>query len=158
MIEMTNVLPVRGSEILLAIKKRGHGVGRWNGMGGKIEPGETIKQAAIRETREEVGIKITDFEKRAELIFNELHKGEREQIIVHVFVASSWQGEPQETEEMAPRWFKLSAIPYAEMWSDDEYWLPPLQVLEGKLVRGRFALDENDTLISHDVKEVAAFD
>lgn len=35
-------------EILLGLKKRGFGEGKWNGFGGKVEPGETIPQAAAR--------------------------------------------------------------------------------------------------------------
>ena len=38
----------RPSEILLGFKKRGFGVGLWNGFGGKVEPGETIEAAAKR--------------------------------------------------------------------------------------------------------------
>ena len=43
------------SKILLGMKKRGHGVGKWNGFGGKVEKGETIEEAARRETKEEAG-------------------------------------------------------------------------------------------------------
>ncbi len=46
------------NQILLAMKKRGFGEGKWNGAGGKVEEGETIVQAASRELREETGIEI----------------------------------------------------------------------------------------------------
>lgn len=36
------------SDILLGWKKRGFGQGKWNGFGGKVEPGETIIQGAVR--------------------------------------------------------------------------------------------------------------
>lgn len=35
-------------EILLGFKKRGFGVGKWNGFGGKVETGESITDAAVR--------------------------------------------------------------------------------------------------------------
>ena len=38
----------KDDEILLGMKKRGFGTGKWNGFGGKIEAGETIEQAAVR--------------------------------------------------------------------------------------------------------------
>ena len=38
-------------KVLLAMKKRGFGAGKWNGVGGKVKDGETIKQAAIRERK-----------------------------------------------------------------------------------------------------------
>lgn len=46
------------NQILLAMKKRGFGEGKWNGAGGKVEEGETIVQAASRELMEETGINI----------------------------------------------------------------------------------------------------
>ncbi len=39
----------KNNHILLAMKKRGFGADRWNGVGGKLEPGETIEQALVRE-------------------------------------------------------------------------------------------------------------
>ncbi|MFQ3671333.1 MAG: NUDIX domain-containing protein, partial [Verrucomicrobiia bacterium] len=45
-----------GPRILLIEKKRGLGAGKVNAPGGRIDPGETPLQAAIRETQEEVGI------------------------------------------------------------------------------------------------------
>lgn len=50
----TLVLPNRGRQYLLGLKKRGFGEGKYNGFGGKVEQGETIRQAAIRELQEEV--------------------------------------------------------------------------------------------------------
>ena len=44
------------TDICLAMKKRGFGKGRWNGVGGKVEAGETIEAAAMREAREEIGV------------------------------------------------------------------------------------------------------
>ncbi|MDR0650832.1 MAG: NUDIX domain-containing protein [Candidatus Peribacteria bacterium] len=41
-------------QLLLAMKKRGFGVGKWSGPGGKVEEGESISQAAVREVEEEV--------------------------------------------------------------------------------------------------------
>jgi hypothetical protein len=53
---------------------------------------------------------------------------------------------------MAPQWFSIDAVPYDTMWPDDIYWLP--KVLDGKLVRGEFIFDENDTVIESHVEEV----
>ena len=37
-----------GDQLLLGMKKRGFGAGKWNGFGGKVDPGETILQGAVR--------------------------------------------------------------------------------------------------------------
>jgi len=145
----------RDNEVLLAMKKRGFGEGRWNGVGGKVEAGESLEQAMVRETEEEIGVTPTVFEKVSDIRFDEYFKGTPTLMHVHVFTASEWTGEPIESEEMAPQWFAISDIPYADMWSDDEFWLP--QVLAGKKISADFKLDATDTIISHTVTEVAGF-
>ena len=51
---------INEGKILLGMKKRGFGAGKYNGFGGKVEAGETIAQAAVRETIEECGLKPLD--------------------------------------------------------------------------------------------------
>lgn len=145
----------REGEILLAMKKRGFGEGRWNGVGGKVEQGESIERAMIREAQEEIGVTPTTYEKVGDIRFDEYFKGEPTLMHVHIFSATEWDGEPTESEEMAPRWFAFSAIPYDSMWADDPYWLP--SVIEGKKISADFKLDKNDAILSHNVKEEVDF-
>ncbi|MDO8590857.1 MAG: NUDIX domain-containing protein, partial [bacterium] len=49
---------VRDDEVLLAMKKRGFGVGKFNGVGGKVTAGESVLEAMIREAKEEIRVKI----------------------------------------------------------------------------------------------------
>jgi 8-oxo-dGTP diphosphatase/2-hydroxy-dATP diphosphatase len=149
----TLLLLRKGNQILLAMKKRGLGEGRWNGIGGKVEADETIEAALIRESQEEVDITPTIFEKVADIYSDEFFKGDPSFTLFHVYIGTGWNGEPKETEEMAPKWFDLKDIPYNDMWPDDSYWLPP--VLEGKKVIATFKLDESDAIVSHSIKEVA---
>lgn len=150
--QLTLLFLVRGDEVLLAMKKRGFGAGRWNGVGGKLDAGETIEQALVRECQEEIGVTPTAFQKVAVITFDEFHKGERSYMQVHAFTATEWEGEPTESEEMAPKWFPQSELPFDDMWPDDPYWLP--QVLNGKKLRATFVLDEHDTIIESNVEEL----
>lgn len=143
---------LKDNQVLLAMKKRGFGEGRWNGVGGKIEEGESIEQAMIRETQEEIGVTPTVYEKVGDIRFDEYFKGEPTLMHVHIYTATSWEGEPTESEEMKPQWFSRQAVPYDDMWSDDPFWLP--LVLEGKKISADFKLDESDAIISHAVTEV----
>ena len=68
---------------------------------------------------------------------------------VHVFRADTFAGEPRETEEMRPRWFRLEDIPYDGMWEDDRYWLPFF--LEGKKFRTGFLFDSNEHLLAKNI-------
>jgi mutator protein MutT len=140
----------REHEILLAMKKRGFGEGRWNGVGGKILPDETVEQALIRECFEEIEVIPKRYEKVAFLSFS--FPEEIPDIIGHVFICHEWQGEPTETEEMAPRWFKDSEIPYNAMWQDDIVWLP--QVLAGKKIIADFTFDHEDNMQSANLQIV----
>ncbi|MBI5133942.1 MAG: 8-oxo-dGTP diphosphatase [Candidatus Taylorbacteria bacterium] len=141
-------------EICLAMKKRGFGAGRWNGAGGKANEGETVEAAALRETEEEIGVRPKSISKVAELHFTFANKPEWDQV-VHAYLCFSWEGEPVESEEMAPRWFKTGEIPYKEMWPDDVYWLP--KVISGKLIRkAEFEFGEGDIILRQDVEEVGA--
>lgn len=147
---------LRGDEILLAMKKRGFGAGKWNGAGGKIEPGETIEQAVIRECQEELTITPTKFHKVAYhdfILAADTDKPWHQW--AYVFIVTDWEGEPTETEEMAPSWFKLDAIPYGQMWDDDIHWLPP--VLAGKLLNTTFTFDSNEHMIDKTIREVTKF-
>lgn len=126
---------VKNGEILLALKKRGLGEGKWNGVGGKLEPGETVEDAVFRETEEEVKVKPISFRQVATLDFYFPQKPDWSQRVL-VFLIDKWEGEPAETEEMAPKWFKVANIPFESMWADDFHWLP--LVLKGKIVAGEF--------------------
>lgn len=152
----TLVFLLKGDNILLAMKKRGFGIGRFNGVGGKVEPGESIEQAIIRETQEEIGVDILEFEKKADIVFDEYFKGNPEIVHVHVFVATKWSGKPIESDEMAPKWFKTNNLPYDQMWQDDPFWVP--EVINGKKVLAKFKLDESDKIVSKNVKIVKSFD
>jgi 8-oxo-dGTP diphosphatase / 2-hydroxy-dATP diphosphatase len=145
----------KGSQLLLAMKKRGFGEGRWNGVGGKVEDDETIEYAMAREAQEEIGITPILYEKVADILFDEFFKGQPALMHVHVFFATKWKGQPTESEEMKPAWFESKFLPYDTMWADDRYWLPT--VLEGKKIKADFKMDEKDRILEHTIKEVSGF-
>lgn len=140
---VTLLFLLRDDEILLAMKKRGFGQGRWNGVGGKIEPGETIEQATARECHEEIGVQPGKLEKVAYLTF--AFPDDTPDILAHVYTTREWEGEPIETEEMAPQWFALDNIPYQQMWQDDKFWLP--HVLAGKKLIGNFVFTQDEVML-----------
>ena len=139
-----------GSEILLAMKKVRFGAGKWNGPGGKVELGETCEQAAVRECREEINVTPRNLQKTGELHFFDLPDTEH---YCHIYVTTEWDGEPAESEEMRPRWFAESKIPYDQMWPDDKLWLPLL--LAGKRFRGKVVIDQ-DHVRESELREVTA--
>lgn len=128
--------------ILLGMKKRGFGAGRWNGFGGKVLENEPIEAAARRELLEECGIEAGHLEKYGVLEFD-FQATSGPGLEVHVYKIEDFRGEPRETEEMRPQWFSVEEIPFREMWPSDLYWFPLL--IKGRKFRRRFLFDRPST-------------
>ena len=123
------------NEILLGMKKRGFGTGKWNGFGGKIESGESAEEGAIRELEEESSLVVSgeNMLRRGYLVFN---MQESQKIMkVHVYETWKWTGNEAESDEMRPQWWREDSIPFDLTWLDDKYWMPLL--LESKTFVGR---------------------
>ena len=137
----TLMFVIRDGRILLIHKKRGFGKGKINGPGGKLEPGETPEQCAIRETQEELCITPTGVEFVGELHFqftdnNSIHG--------YVYTATGYEGEPTETDEADPIWCEIDKLPFENMWEDDPTWFP--YMLEGRRFSGRYIFDDDRML------------
>ena len=150
MMDTTLCLPVRGNpatEVLLGFKKAGLGVNKYTGFGGKVQAGETISGAAIRELEEETGLRALeqDLQPMGRLTFLFPARPAWSQT-VHVFLVGIWEGEPVESEEMIPRWFAVDQLPFDQMWQDGAHWMP--HVLAGKRVQARFAFEEDNETIA----------
>jgi len=133
--------------VLLGLKKRGFGEGKWNGFGGKVAKSETIEEAAKRELFEEARLTVNNMEKLGVIDFS--WKNKKGILEVNIFKAVDFSGEPKESDEMMPQWFLIKDIPYEKMWSDDKYWLP--MFLENKKFKGKFLFDENNNVLKYEL-------
>ena len=140
------------NQVLLAMKKTGHGAGYWNGAGGKVEADEMIEQAMIRECQEEIGVTPVQYEKIAQNTFYQPYKGTQAEIICHTYMCMRWDGEPTESSEMAPQWFNCNELPLDHMWPCDRLFVPRL--LAGEKLVGEFYFDDNNNLIAHKLSEL----
>jgi len=128
----------QNGRVLLQLKAEGRfGGGWWNAPGGKVEAGETPEEGAIRETKEETSLDVSHLCNHGTITF---HFGDtvKPDYLVHVFSATKFVGEPQDSEEGRLEWFAEAALPYDQMWPDDHIWLPDL--LAGRTFRGTFYL------------------
>ena len=149
---MTILLLRKENKILLAMKKRRFGEGKYNGIGGKIEPGETPEEAMIRETQEEIFVTPTQYYKVGVLDYMGFYGDIKTKEATHLYVATEWIGDPKESEEMKPEWFDIDKIPYDKMFADDKYWFP--YILANKKINALFDFDENWNVLSYKIDEI----
>lgn len=133
-------------KVLLIEKKRGLGAGKINVPGGHIEKNETPYNAAIRETKEEVDLDVTNLKLKGYLYFKFTNGLTMKGI---VYVTKDYTGVEKETDEAKPFWCNLNEIPYNNMWEDDIVWIP--EVINGRFFRGYFEFDE-DTMIKREIQ------
>ena len=139
----TLVFVVEGRRILLIRKKRGLGAGKINGPGGRREAGESFDDCAVREMREELGVTPLRLVRLGQHCFQFV---DGYSTFVRVYRAAAVDGEPVETDEAAPLWFDVGAIPFGEMWEDDRHWLP--LVVAGRRFAGRWIF-EGDRMLDY---------
>lgn len=155
--EATLLLLFRGKgaekELLLAMKKRGFGLDKWNGPGGKVdmEIGELPEECIVREAKEEVGLDVQEVELVGTFDFIFPHDRTKD-FHCYLYTSDTFTGEATESEEMRPQWFKFSEIPYDKMWDDDKIWLP--LILQGKRLVGSFEFNESGNVTKHNLNEM----
>jgi len=126
-----------GVEVLLGRTHSGLGQGKVIGICGWVDQGEGADEAAVREVREQVGVRVeaSDLHRAGTVEYRFPTRPAWSQEAT-VFVCRRWQGEPAETDGLTPWWYPLEAVPYAQMWDDAPRWLPG--VLRGGTVDARF--------------------
>lgn len=141
----TLVFPIdEHNRILLGCKKRGFGQGKYNGFGGKIEPGETFRQCAVRELYEESGLVANPQDLECVALFDfQFSFDETLTHISYTYVVRTFTGDVKETDEMESRWIPIDEIPYEHMWSGDREWIP--QLLKGDKLVGIIAFDRDNS-------------
>jgi 8-oxo-dGTP diphosphatase len=119
--------------------------GKWNGLGGKLEPGESPEQCVIREVCEESGLEIRHPRYHGLLIFADF---KQDDWYVWVFTADEFSGELTESTEGHLHWIPDEEITALPLWPSDLIFLPWLE--KGKIFSARFQY-HGDEMLGHDV-------
>lgn len=120
--------------------------GKWNGLGGKLDSGESPDECVVREIREESGLTLLDAKLRGVLSFPAFKPGE--DWLVFVYTATRFEGELGECAEGDLEWVsgeRLAALP---LWEGDRIFLPWLE--QERFFSGKFVYREG-RLIAHEV-------
>ena len=131
--------------LLLGEKKKGEvGTGVLCGPGGKLDPGETLEECLVRETREELEIELDPASLDLATIID-FYSGGAVDFRVYIYRARVLSGEIHETADMIPAWYPIDAVPFDRTYEADRHWLP--KVLAGEKFNANvYYLDRAKTL------------
>lgn len=109
--------------------------GKWNGLGGKLEQGETPEECVIREVKEEAGLTITKPILKGFLTFPKF--AHSDDWYVFVFVAKKFTGTLIDSEEGDLAWIDDMKLPQLNLWEGDKIflrWLSHKEFFSGKFI------------------------
>lgn len=119
--------------------------GKWNGLGGKLEPGETPEACALREIHEESGLEVHNLQMRGVLTFPGFAKDE--DWYVFVFTAKAESGDVIDPPEGNLEWIPNDRLVDLPLWEGDRQFIPWLDqptffsgmfhYIDGKLVESK---------------------
>ncbi|MBQ7715228.1 MAG: NUDIX domain-containing protein [Clostridia bacterium] len=94
--------------------------GKWIGIGGKFEEGESPEECCAREISEETGLVPNALVFRGIVTFVSDEYGTE---YMHLFTCSDFSGEISECDEGVLEWVKIESVPYLELWEGDRIFL-----------------------------------
>ena len=143
----TMLIFVQNDQVLLGYKNRGFAAGTYNGFGGKVEPNETILSALIRECKEEGGFAPVDPKPVGTINYDEVMKGKRQNIQMHIYTCTKIDGIITPSTEMTPQFSNIDNLPISKLLPDTAIWLP--LILKGFSVNADFILNDDLTIKSY---------
>ena len=120
--------------------------GKWNGLGGKFEAGETPEECVIREVKEESGLEIKNPKLHGIILFPAFDGVQ--DWFVFVFSSTTFSGEIIESEEGTLKWINDNQLLSLNLWEGDEIfmeWMNKNEFFSAKFIY------ENKKLKSHSV-------
>ena len=137
--KMTTVCYIRQDDEVLMLHRTKKEIdinkGKWIGVGGKFEKGESPAECVVREVREETGLTLIDPRLVALVTFNFLNPGpgldDWETEYMFVFVCDKFEGElkSEDTDEGFLCWIPQDALSGLDLWEGDALFMGP--VLQG---------------------------
>lgn len=120
--------------------------GKWNGLGGKIEKGESALEGVRREVLEESGLIIENPKLLGVCHFPSF---DNEEELVYIYIATKFKGDLIECNEGDLEWIDQGGLLNLNIWESDQVFLP--YVLQHQLFIGTFSFNGKE-LVSYEIK------
>ena len=120
--------------------------GKWNGLGGKLEAGETPEECALREIWEEAGITVKNLTLRGLITFPGF--SDDEDWYAFLFIANYNEGELIDSPEGDLRWIPNDKLLELNLWPGDRIFIPWLD--QPGFFSGKFVYQDGE-LVEHEV-------
>ncbi len=127
-------------------KENDYHEGKWNGLGGKFEQGETPEECAIREVREESGLTVSNPKMKGFITFPMFDTVE--DWYVFCFVFDGYKGELIDSPEGKLEWIDNDKLIELNLWEGDKHFIPWL--FQDKLFSAKFNYVDGN-YINHEV-------
>ncbi len=127
-------------------KENDYHEGKWNGLGGKFEQGESPEECAIREIEEECGLKVKSVTMKGFITFP-LFDG-KDDWYVFLFTADDFEGELIDSPEGNLAWVPNGKLTELNLWDGDKIFIPWL--FKEEFFSAKFNY-ENGKYVCHDV-------
>lgn len=121
------VMSLDGSRVLMIHRNTrpdDHHLGKYNGLGGKMEPDENVVDCMKREIREEAGIEVEELSLRGTISWPGFGK-HGEDWFGFIFRIDRFSGEAlQHNDEGTLEWVDVGSVSTLPLWEGDKYFLP----------------------------------
>ena len=115
-----------GKYLMLHRTKKNNDInqGKWIGVGGKIEEGESPEECVIREVKEETGLTLKNYTLRGLITYN---FEENESEYMYIFTSNGFEGELTECQEGELAWIEKEKITTLNLWEGDKVFLEKIK-------------------------------
>ena len=94
--------------------------GKWIGVGGKLEKGETPEACLLREVEEETGLTLKNYQLRGHVLFQ---SDEWEDEFMYLYTATEFTGDIRECDEGDLAWVVKDTVTGLNLWEGDRIFL-----------------------------------
>lgn len=128
------------AKTLMLHKAKGYQKGKWNGLGGKLEPGESPEECMRREVFEESGLTVKKAQLKGFLTWPQFD--EEDDWYAFVYVVTEFSGEPKASDEGELQWIADEEIMALNLYEGDRVFLPWLA--QDRLFSGKFRYEKGE--------------